>query len=395
MIKPSRLIVVTVSLICCGSVMAKSNSFYKHDVAINGGYSDNVYRTPDQAYVDWNQGPASLVVPNVQSGFFTDLKYKLDGVYLVSDKLSVLTNAKLGGRFYLDSGSSNANETKYSLGLGAERQISSGSRNNQVIKTLLVMESVNKTYYDRDTGLEKTAGITDVSDRYSFRGTGIEIGYKNKNSNRFGYSAGLAMGGRDYTDTVENSQMDYDYVVLSAGLKYKLQDSTKLKLIFKNEIQDYDDRPSRDLNGRLFINNPKLEYNYRTLGIGFRHKINMWTIYGDYRNITRDDRWVGYNDYTAHKLKVRLIHKVNDTQTKIAFATQTRDYPSAIAFDKLVNGARLSKTYDVAKVSFTRAVAQTKYRSFWAKVSYNNTETNDTRYKYDQFMLFAGYKWKL
>jgi len=368
---------------------------YNHSASAAMGYNSNVYRTPDGTYTDWWQTTAPTITPNIQSGFFVPLKYGLTGLYALNKKNTLKGELNLGSKFYLDSDLTNANERKYKLDFGATRILSGKKRRISTIEGNIFINSVDKTYYDRDTGLEKTAGVTDVSDRYSYRGNGLQLSYSNRTDKAFQYGGGLTIGSRNYTDTIANSQMDYSYTTLEGEIDYQLQKATTLSAGIEREVQDYDERPSRNLAGSLFLSNPTLEYTYLTLFLGVRHKFNdRWTLHGDYKNVDRDDAWVNYNGYTAHKFKLRAIHKLGNVKTKLSLSTQTRDYPNALAFDKPVNGINVNNTYDTLSWALAREIEQTKNRTLWGKVAYNNTDTNDLRYNYDRFLVTAGYKWQ-
>ncbi len=368
---------------------------YNHSASAAIGYNSNVYRTHDSTYTDWGDNATPVVNPNVQSGFFVPLKYNLEGIYALNNKTHLQGELDVKGKFYLGSDLTNANERKYKIDFGSIHILTGEKRRASLIGGNLFIDSVDKTYYDRDTGLEKIAGITDVADRYSYRGHGIQLAYKNSTDRMFKYGGGLTIGSRDYTDTIANSQMDYDYTILKADLDYQLQKATTLSAGIRREVQDYDERPSRNLAGGLFLSNPVLEYTYLTLSFGIRHRLNdTWVLYGDYKNIERDDSWVNYNGYTAHKFKLRAIHKRDNIRTKLSLSKLTRDYPNALAFDDPVNGVNINKTYDTLTLSLSSEIEQTKHRSLWGKVSYHNTDTNDLRYDYDRFIITAGYKWQ-
>ncbi len=333
---------------------------------------------------NWGDNATPVVNPNVQSGFFVPLKYNLEGIYALNNKTHLQGELDVKGKFYLGSDLTNANERKYKIDFGSIHILTGEKRRASLIGGNLFIDSVDKTYYDRDTGLEKIAGITDVADRYSYRGHGIQLAYKNSTDRMFKYGGGLTIGSRDYTDTIANSQMDYDYTILKADLDYQLQKATTLSAGIRREVQDYDERPSRNLAGGLFLSNPVLEYTYLTLSFGIRHRLNdTWVLYGDYKNIERDDSWVNYNGYSAHKFKLRAVHKRDNTRTKLSLSKLTRDYPNALAFDDPVNGVNINKTYDTLTLSLSSEIEQTKHRSLWGKVSY-----------YDRFIITAGYKWQ-
>ena len=368
---------------------------FNHSAKVGIGYNSNIYRTHDGTYTDWADNATPIVNPNVQSGFFIPLQYSLGGSYGLNDKTTLLGGANIKEKLYLGSDLTNANESKYKLDFGAIHTLAGKKRRVSTIHGNLFIDSVDKTYYDRDTGLEKIAGVTDVADRYSYRGHGVQLTYKNRTDQTFKYGGGLTLGSRDYTDTIANSQMDYDYTILEADIDYQLQKATALSAGIKNEVQDYDERPSRNLAGSLFLSNPVLEYTYLTLSFGVKHRLNdNWVLHGDYKNIERDDSWVNYNGYTAHKFKLRAIHKRDNTRTKLSLSTQTRDYPNALAFDDPVNGVNINKTYDTFGWSLSREIEQTQHRSLWGKIAYHNTDTNDLRYNYDRFIVSAGYQWK-
>lgn len=384
------------ALISTSTVYAQSIE-YRHDASVSGGYNSNVYRTQESSYVDWGQTTDPTITPNVQSGFFTDLDYQLEGAYALKKQTQLLGNLKVGGIFHLGSDLTNANETSYTLDFGAKQILSGKKRRVSTIEGIAMIDAVNKTYYDRDSGLQKTAGVTDLSDRYSYQGNGIQLKYKNSLDKVFQYGMDLAIGSRDYTDTTR-TQMDYSYTALGADIEYQLQKSTTLSAGLEREVQDYDERQSRNLEGSFALTplrNPTLEYTYLTLSFGIRHRLNdQWTLYGDYHNIERDDSWVNYNGYTAHKFKLRAIHKADNLRTRLSLSQQTRDYPNALAFDKPVNGVNVNKTYDTLYLSLSSELQQTAHRSLWGKITYNNTDTNDLRYDYSRFIIFAGYKWE-
>ncbi len=381
-------------LITASSAQAQVIDYSQHlDVAI--AYNSNAYRTPDGTYIDWGQATNPVINPNIQSGFFIPLKYKLAGSYPVNSRTALKGGLDLGGKFYLDSDLTNANERKYKLDFGAAHTISGRKRHTSSIEGTLFINSVDKTYYDRDTGLEKTAGITDVADRYSYRGNGAQLRYKNRTSKIFRYSGGITIGSRDYTDTIANSQMDYSFTTLDAEINYQLLKTTTLSAGIGREVQDYDERPSRNLAGSLFASNPALEYTYLTVALGVRHKLtDHWSLYGSYKNVDRSDGWVHYNDYTAHKLKIRAVHKRDNIKTRLSVSTQIRDYPNALAFDKPISGVNVNNTYDTLSWSLSRELKQTRNRSLWGKVAYNSIDTNDLRYNYDRYIISAGYKWR-
>jgi len=393
--KQVYLLVCSLSALTSTHALSATSIEHSHSTSVTGGFNSNVYRTPDSNYVDWGQTATPAITPDKQSGFFTELDYKFEGAYPLSKKTTLLGDLSLDGKFYLDSDLTNANETKYKLDFGAEHILSGKKRRVSSIEAMAIINAVDKTYYDRDTGLEKTAGITDVADRYSYKGTGIEIKYKNKIDKTFQYGAVLAIGSRDYTDTIANSQMDYSYTTLGADVDYQLQKSTTVNLDVEREVQDYDERSARNLSGTLLASQPELEYTYLTLSPGIKHKLNdNWTLRANYSHVDRADGWLGYNDYTAQKFKLRAIHKTDSVRTKLSLSKQSRDYPRALAFDKPVNGVNVSKTYDTLALSLSSELQQTENRSLWGKVAYNNTDTNDLRYNYDRFIIFAGYKWQ-
>ncbi len=388
-------------LVCCLSTLNATHALattsieYSQRTSITGGYNSNVYRTPGSNYIDWGQTANPAIVPDTQSGFFTSLDYKLAATYSLNKKTILLGDLNLNGKFYPDSDLTNANETKYKVDFGTKYTLSGKNRRTSSIEGVVVINSIKKTYYDRDTGLEKTAGVTDISDRYSYDGTGIELKYKNKTSKVFQYGTALAIGSRDYTDTIANSQMDYSYVTIGADVEYQLHKATSISADIEREVQDYDERSARNLSGTLLASQPTLEYTYLDLGLGIKHKLNnAWTLRANYTNVDRTDAWLGYNDYTAHKFKLRVIHKVDRLRTKLSLSKQMRDYPNALAFDKPVNGVNVSKTYDTLSLSLSSELQQTERRSLWGKVAYNSTNTNDLRYDYDRFIVFAGYKWQ-
>ena len=355
------------------------------------GYDSNIYQTPDSSYIDLSQSPTVTINPAVQSGAFIPL-----GMAFSYDKgLSQSSVLKTGYRFntkrYIDDQYDNANETTHRIDLGGEYIFNQIKSKKDSLQAGFFIKDVEEFYVDRDSGEDKLSGTTDISERYNYDSIGFELEYKNKTS-EIQYGLSWLIEQRDYVDTVVVSQYDNDYQKLSADVEIRLAKPTKLYFDYNLANRTYDERPSRDLDGGMPSSNPAREYDYQSLETTIRHKINKtWVAYVNYKYSTREDLHVGYNDYTGHTVKGRLLHKTDKARTRLALSYKTLDYDNALAFEEIAGG---KKTYDAMEASVSTELPQNDNRSLWGEIKYNAVDTNDSRYEYDRYRIAAGYKWE-
>ena len=356
------------------------------------GFDSNIYRAPSEAYIDYAPTASVAVTPDEQSGFYVPLGLK--GVYrdILNDRDSLLGSYRFSGDLYAGSGLSNANNFSHKLRLGNEHIVKKGKAGSNTVYVGVLISSVKDQYVDRDSGLDQTAATVDVSDRYSYNATGVEAAY-NSNTDKTKYSVKFKMIKRDYDDPVVISQYDNTYMSLGGDVQYRLSKPSKLKLGIRHYTYDYDERPSRNAQGRLFASNPTRKYTYDEFSIAYAYRINKkWRSYAEYVIKQRSDDYVGYHDYDANKIRLRFKYRHNKKlQMKLALTSWQRDYSNAFAFDRQAQGAL---DYDGVIVEFDSEYHMDKHKSFVAELNWRDDNSTDLRYDYQHSKVLVGMKWK-
>lgn len=357
------------------------------------GFDSNIYRAPSGSYVDYAPATPVAITPDEQSGFYVPLGLKGEYRHVQNDSNVLLTRYRFSGDLYVDSDYSNANNFSHKLRLGNESTIKKNKNGADTVYVGLLVSSVRDQYVDRDSGLDQTAGAAvDVSDRYSYKGAGLEAAYKSS-TGKAKYSVKFKLINRDYDDPVVISQYDNTYMSLGGDIQFRLSKPSKLKLGFRHYTYDYDERPSRNAQGRLFASNPARKYTYDQFSIAYAYRINKkWRSYAEYVKRQRSDDYVGYHDYDADKIRLRIKYRHNKKlQMKLALTSWQRDYPNAFAFDRQAQGAL---DYDGVIVAFDSEYRMDKHKSLVAELNWRDDNSSDLRYEYQRTKLQVGMKWK-
>ncbi len=389
------------SILALAIALASGNSAAQlnWDVELGLGYNSNIYQTPGDSYTDLSQTvtvngtPQSpTVVPSVKSGLYLPLNAGIDYETMLTQTIALKADYRLVTQRYLNRDYSNGDKTVHRIDLGGEYIFKQVKSRKDSLYAGLFAKNVKEYYVDRDSGEMKLApGAIDVSQRYYYDSIGFELEYKYKTGN-IQYGLSWVMETLDYVDPIVVSQYDNDYQKLAAEIEFRLGRPTKLYFDFSVANRAYDERPSRDLNGSMFASYPAREYDYQTIETTLRHKISKaWVTYLTYKYSTREDLYVGYNDYTGHTLKARLLHKTERARTRLAIGYKTLDYDNAWAFEETAGG---KKTYDALEASISTEIPQNEHRALWGELKYNAVDTNDSRYQYDRYRLALGYKWE-
>ncbi|WP_455204759.1 hypothetical protein [Kaarinaea lacus] len=376
------------------------------------GYDSNIYRAPGESYinyadtcnvgtdpdcVDVNGTGYTFVDPEIHSGIYIPAELDLEFVKGTSDKNFLITSYKFDGEFYADSKYNNANNYSHKFRFGDEFVFKSvGSKANSIYVGGL-LEHKKRLYLDRDTGEEQTssgtAGPVGIGDRYTYDAVGIEADYKSR-IRKLQYDVEFKLYERDYEDPVVVSQYDHTYFRLGGDIKYQIAKPTKLTVGYKYYTYDYSERPSRDADGKLFKSNPTRKYEYNVIDFTLRQRLaKSWLMYLDYERKTRDDKYVGYDNYTKDLLKARLHYEINkNNKIKLTYAYWERDYPNAYAFDNAAIG--IQKQYDGTDIKLTSTTKLNKNNAIVVDFKYVDENTTDLRYDYDRYKVFVSYQWE-
>ncbi|OGP15188.1 MAG: hypothetical protein A2052_02515 [Deltaproteobacteria bacterium GWA2_54_12] len=351
------------------------------------GYDSNVFLTPENPYVDLSLLVPVTITPDKQTGFFVPLG--LDAEYLrpMGTGARLLSDFGFDGQIY-EPDIDNANLYDAEFTLGPEF----GLTKNSSLYAGIILGYHRKIYYDRDDGLNKVSGASDISDKYTYSNAGGELIYKH-DLGKLDYEVFASFEKRDYEDPVVVSQYDHDYMKFGGSLDYALAKSTKVSAGYKYTVRDYNDRKARDLGGNLLTSNPQLEYTYHTIDLTLRQRVSDSLVaYVDYTRQDRKDEFVGYNDYGQNRYKVRAIYTpTEELRVRVAASYWDREYDRAFAFDDPAGGKK-----DYSGITFDAGVdyGYSKQVSFWADLNYDSQDTTDKRYEYDRTQLSAGVKYE-
>jgi len=358
------------------------------------GYDSNAYRSPDSSYKDLAQTGSPTVDPKPRSGFFVPLEARAVYERPIEARSALVLSYGFDGDFYLGSKVDNANVYTHTLRAGPRFTLKKQGKHKDTLYFGVLVKKQRKLYIDRADGELKlsSATRTDISERYTYLGMGLEAGYRSR-VGAVQYDLDAVVEGRNYDDPGVVSEYDHRYTAIGGKVHYSLSKATRLSASYKHYSRDYSDRPSRNSSGKALTSNARLEYAYNSFGLGFRQRLSKeWTAYADIKRTYRKDKFAGYHDYTRDKVKVRLIYhdKQAGLRLRLAAALWKRSYDNAFAFDVPAGG---EKKYDGVNIDAKLEVKKTAGRSYWAGAGYEAQNTTDKRYEYDRYLASAGVKW--
>jgi hypothetical protein len=370
------------------------------------GYDSNIYRAPDADYIDYGKTCTTgatcqlrddgalhpLVSPVVQSGTFVDTDF--DGLYQMplQSNTRLMAEYKFRGRFYTDSAFSNADQYHHNVSVGALHTLNSSGKLSDSIYAGFKFGKKQRLYLDRDSGDEQVFANEDVSGRYTYEMSGVDILFK-KRTGKIKYKLGAEFQKRDYVDEVVISQYDHDYLRVGGDVKYPFSKKTKLTLGYNYSSYDYSDRPSRNALGKLLTSNPKRKYEYNRISSTLRHRFSRsWLTYVDYERSQRVDRYQNYDNYTKNTVKLRVHYRwKNKDKLKMSVAYWERDYPNAFAFDNFVKD--ISKHYDGVNTNIQWIKAYGERITLVTGLRVNTENSTDLRYSYDRYRMSFAVSW--
>lgn len=351
------------------------------------GYNSNVYHTPSAPYVDLAQPGNPVVVPNVQSGLFVPMN--LDAKYQMGSGIEM--GYQFDSNFFLGSALKNANTYDNDIKLGKNFE-----PNDSEFYLGIFAGMHKKLYVDRDTGEEKLTRVAgaNVSNRYNYKNTGLEAKFKTK------------VSGMDVVANVSTAKLTYDNPIAISSLSHTLNKlggyvripvvakKVKVKLGYDYMSRDYDIRKARNLAARLVASNPALSYTYQTLSSQLLWKMDKHIMMMfDLAQAKRTDKFVGYNDYTNNKMKLRLRYKFdNNAFIRGKLAYNKIDYANAFAFENTAAPRKTSKTMK-ASIKAEHKLASWGEPALWASLDYKKVTANDLRYDYKLTEMIVGGDW--
>jgi hypothetical protein len=381
---------VLISVVTAGTTTARA-AVYSLTGATGFGYDSNAFLTPGRSYFDPFVG--GIVSPRQRSGFFVPLEVKADHA-AGEDRLRWLSSLDFRGKQYVQQRVDNADTYRTVLFTGAEYLLRRRGPYRDRITIGPTFAYNREIYVDRDTGLERTTAVTaaDLGDRYIHHRYGLKAELRMRTT-PVKYALRGEVRRYDYKEVPVLSSLDHLYYRLGATAEYDLFPPTTLGLGFAYFVRDFEDRPPRDRAGDLVLTGPDRKYKYYDFDLSLGQKVSSsWKLFLDYELLLRDDDFVGYNDYTRHRYRVRARYRDGDSELDFVVSWWKRDYPRAFAFDDPAFPRKGYETWE-AKMTGERPMRGTW--KLWAEYEYINQNSVDPRYEYDRHQIAAGVKVEL
>lgn len=356
------------------------------------GHDSNAFRAPNEPYIDLSQEPPVLVVPVEQSGSFVPVRIRATYFNPVSERSTFIASYRHRGDYYVDKELENADETDHRLRLGMERALGDGKSSSRQFSYLLEIRSHGETNFDRDDGLDRFDDGVSIADRFDYNGAGIQAELKNR-IGRVRYEIDGGYQVRDYEDIETVSSYDLSAYWLHGAVKIPLARRTRLEVGYQHYIRSFDERRARDENGNASTNNPTLEYQYRMLEVGLRHRLSEHVVTEFVYSLTnREDQYVGYNNYSKDKVSFETTVEFSDkfaAQLEIDYRDQ--QYENAFAFDDPTQPAKEYQEFHVAASALYRFTDQLTLR---ADVEHEDVDSSDPRGAYDRLRAGLSISWQ-
>ncbi len=358
---------------------------------VSVGSDSNVFRSPDQPYIDFSSPLVPVVTPEVKSGVF--MPVNLSAKYLINSlKFEGFYVAyKLKGRYYQDKELDNANEYQHEASFGSEYRRKEGGRERRVYSAFKVSQH-NETYYDPDDGSIRNVNGIDIKDRMNYLRYGPELSIR-QSGERLAFGAKIKAQLLNYERQVAVPEYDHEYFLLSLYGQYKFTASSLLRMTVEGYSRRFGDRLAFDLDGQQRLGNPNIRYDYYSLELTARQRIldSLWFGF-DVKRTERTDQYVGYNDYTLDSFGFE-VHWTPGRRFKLEArgVYQLYDYANAFAFNELIAGR---KTKEAARISLIGRFKMTRHLSLVAEARYRETVSNDFRLQYDRKQYTLGVLWE-
>ena len=176
------------------------------------GTNDNVFRTPDQNYVDFSSPGSPLVTPQPLSGTYIPLS--LSARYVVNSlPFEGFYGAyRLAGRVHDDETLNNADEYMHELSFGNDYYRKEELRAREV-KSAFTIAQHDEIYYDRDSGDPRTLSGADLSDRMNYVRYGPQLSLR-QSHRRLSFGAKFKGQLWNYEATDALPEYDHEYFFL-------------------------------------------------------------------------------------------------------------------------------------------------------------------------------------
>ena len=359
------------------------------------GTDDNVFRTPNEDYIDLSDPAAPLVTPQPQSGEFTHIDVRARARYPSSSGRGTIYTFDFrgAGDYYFDAAQQNANEYLARVVFDAWMPVGNSPKSTKAFSNRFFAGLNKETNYDPDDGLERTFGGEDLSDRYTYSNFGIGTAF-DQYFPKLGYGFAAEVELRDYQETQTVADYDFEEFLAAAHVDYEILPKTVFGVLGEYYVREYHERVARDLNGDLIVTNPLLEYRYAAAEALLKYRFkDIFRIRLSYRRTRRDDNFFGYADYTKDRARVVITLAPGDRfRADLAVSQREYEYDNAFAFNDPAGGPRELDGIEGVFVAQYRFADQW---SIWAEVEYWDITSTDTRNQYERMRTMLGVKWEI
>jgi tetratricopeptide (TPR) repeat protein len=356
------------------------------------GQDDNVYRAPSAPYVDLAAPGQPLVTPVVQSASFipVDVVARYTMRNEAQDTLFRF-GYRLDGDFY-ESDYSNATRISQRFDVGADIDFAAESRRPRRLRSAFYLKTHDETNFDPDDGIDRDINGTDISNRFAYRGAGVETDFLHT-LGRWSYGFDLRLEGRQYERAPLVASYDHNLHFLRGHVGYTFGANTTLNLGILKYQRIYDERLARDANGDLLTTNGILEYDYSGLELGVTYRLSRaFEIGADYLRLQRLDAFEGYYDSTQDQLRLRASYRPNRRfRLQASLKSRVYDYPNAFAFNDPTVGPQELDTIGAEIRGEFQINAEL---SAWAQLVTTDFSSSDPRLAYAQSQSMLGVLWR-
>jgi len=358
---------------------------------ISFGADSNVFRSPDQPYVDLADPLTPVVVPEVQSGSY--LPISMSAKYLVNSLKweGFYIAYRLSGRYYDDELLENANEYQHEGSFGSEYHRKEGTRERRISSAFKVAQH-DETYYDPDDGTARDVGGVLVDDRMNYLRYGPELNFR-QSYDRLAFGTRIKGQLWNYEDQTDLPEYDHEFLFVSLYGQFKFTNSSLFRVSAEGYSRRFGDRPAFDLDGQQRAGNPNIRYDYISLKLTARQRIfdSLWCGF-DVQRTERTDKYQGYNDYSRDSFGAEIHWSPGRRfDAEVRGHYYLYDYPNAFAFHE-PTAAR--KTQESANVRLTASYRVWRNFSLVAEANYRETVSNDTRIQYERNQYTLGLRWE-
>lgn len=372
---------------------AKKRDFtsLKLHARVSFGNDSNVFRSPDQTYIDFSDPALPSIVPQVQSGVFLPIslgaRYKINSFEFEGFFVAY----RLTGRYYQDQDLESGNEYQHEASFGSEYRHEENGRVREVYSAFKVAQH-DETYYDPDDGAARNVAGIDIDDRMDYLRYGPEITFRQSHE-RLSFGAHITGQLWNYKEQQVVPEYDHEYFLVSLFGQYKFAPSSLLRLTMQGYSRRFGDRPAYGLDGQQRLGNPNSRYDYLSLALTARQKLlrSVWIGF-NIEHTKRTDQYVGYNDYTRDSFGFEVHWAPGDRlDLEASGRYQLYNYPHAFAFHNPLAGG---KTRESARISIIGSYRMTPQLSLISEARFRETVSSDTRIQYERTQFIIGVRWE-